>query len=304
LSPPKTTSVDPAVQVARIETEATAAEAKEAWKRKQQEAEDTLDAELLKGRWASENELNKLFHTTVAEVAKGAIDRSRDSAKHVQVAASAILPIYTGVLALAFSVTENPLPVRGVFAAVFLGLAVALSTGYLAFLTRAKAPELHGGGGSLAEMQFLRTGYLTKLVNATVYNRRWMMHAAVVSLVFGAALLPAAFISSSAQVKVPDAPAAPAIPGEVASGLEDRAIELFDAQVAGFKEAVKERNEAIAAAASEAEKAEADNAHLNEVFAWVSVGALFLVFAIPGLIALATPTDRNEGEIEPTEQER
>ena len=84
-----------------------------------------------------EVELRKQFHSTIIEVAKGGIERARDSAKYVQTAATAIMAVYTGVLALVFSVTDNPLPLRGAWAAVFLGLAIALATAYLAFHHRA-----------------------------------------------------------------------------------------------------------------------------------------------------------------------
>jgi superfamily II helicase len=99
-------------------------------------AEDAATTDFQKAQWAAESELNKLFHQTVSDVARNSIERSRDSAKYVQTAAVAIAGLYSGLLGLVFSITSNPLPIRGVYATAFLGLAVALATAYLAFIKR------------------------------------------------------------------------------------------------------------------------------------------------------------------------
>jgi len=294
----------------RIEKEADAAEAEKAWTRKRQElaiqhaneiakadrqhqialeqADETLDAELLKSHWQAERDLNKHFHETVAEVSKGAIDRSRDSAKYVQTGAGAIMTLYTGLLALVFSVTDNPLPSRGVWVAVFLGLAIALATAYLAFLNKPKAPPLHRPSGPIPELQLLRTGYLTKLINATVYNRRWAIQASVVSLAVGVAFLPAAFVTNSRQADIPDPPAAPAIPAEVAESIAPRAGALFDAQVQGYEEAVQERNEAIQKASQQAAESGEKDADLNRTFALLALVGGIVVLFMPSALAVYT----------------
>jgi len=74
------------------------------------------------------------FHDTMTTLAIGSVDRARAGAELVQKASAALVTLYTGVLALVFSVTNNPLPPRGVLAPVFLGLAVVLSTAYIAYL--------------------------------------------------------------------------------------------------------------------------------------------------------------------------
>jgi hypothetical protein len=52
-----------------------------------------LDGQEKKASHDAELELNKLFHTTVTEVAKGSIDRARDGARFVQTAATAIFAV-------------------------------------------------------------------------------------------------------------------------------------------------------------------------------------------------------------------
>ncbi len=241
-----------------------------------------------KSHWQAERDLNKLFHETVAEVTKGAIERSRDSAKYVQTGATAIMALYTGVLALVFSVTDNPLPSRGIWPAVFLGLAIALATAYLAFVSKPATPSLFQPTGQLPELQLLRTGYLTKLINATVYNRRWAIRASVISLAVGVAFLPAAFLTTARHVDIPEAPAAPVIPGEIAKKIAPRATTLFDALAEGYEDAVRERNEAIETAAIQATEAGDKDSDLNDTFAILAGVGAFLVIAIPTLLAVFT----------------
>jgi hypothetical protein len=250
-------------------------------------AEDAAVTALQKSRWDAEAELGKLFHQTIAEVAKGSIERSRDSAKYVQTASTAVVAIYTGILGLVFSVTDNPLPVRGVYAAVFLGLAIALATAYLAFITKPRAPALYPGGSSLTEMQLYRTGYLTKWVNATVHDRRWAIRASVLSLAIGVAFIPAAFVASARPTKIPDAPAVPEIPSEIAAPVSDDATALFRAQVQGYKAASTARNAAIEKAANQAKSAANREKRLNNAALIFAVAGLLVVFFGPWLFSMA-----------------
>ncbi len=215
-------------------------------------AEETATTELQKSRWESEFSLAKLFHEKVTEVATGSVERSRDSAKYLQTAAAWIATLYGTLLALVFSVTDHPLPLRGAFPAFFLGLAVALAAAYLAFITTPRKVKMFKGGASLTEQQMNRTGYLIKWVNATVTDRRWAIRAGVLCLAFGVAFLPAPFISSHRPAPVPEGPTAPQIPGEVAPPVSAAAVKLFESQVAGYEGAEEKRNEAIEKAAVEA----------------------------------------------------
>jgi VIT1/CCC1 family predicted Fe2+/Mn2+ transporter len=225
----------------------------------------------------AEAELGKLFHQSISEVATGSIERSRDSAKYVQTAAAAIAALYTGVLALVFSVTDDPLPVRGVAAAVFLGLAVALATAYLAYITRAAQPPMYAGGSSLSELQLNRTGFLTTWVNAIINERRWALRASILSLAIGVAFIPAAFVATHRPPSIPEPPAAPTIPMQIAPEVADQAAKAFAAQVKSYNAAVKARNAAIVSAANATTTAADDEQWAN----WIT-----LVLGIIGLIVV------------------
>ncbi len=252
---------------------------------------DALTA-LEKSRWDAEAELAKIFHQTIADVAKGSIERSRDSAKFVQTASTAVVAVYTGILGLVFSVTDNPLPLRGVYAAVFLGLAIALATAYLAFITKPRAPALYPGGSSLTEMQLYRTGYLTKWVNATVTNRRWAIRASVLSLAIGVAFIPAAFVASARPTKIPAAPTVPEIPSEIATAVSDEAVELFRAQVQGYTAANAARNQAIKKSAEKAKSAVNRETRLNDITRGLAILGLIVVFFGPLVFAGAEDARR------------
>jgi hypothetical protein len=244
-------------------------------------AEDTAVTEMQKSRWESEFGLAKLFHEKITELAGGSVERSRDSAKYVQTAAAWIATLYTGLLALVFSVTENPLPLRGVYAAVFLGLAVSLAAAYLAFISNPGKLKMFDGGGSLTEQQMNRTGFLIRWVNATVRDRRWAIRASVICLALGVAFIPAAFVANSRPAPVPDLPAAPAIPGVIAGQVSDSAVELFETQLGSYRAALEARNDAIKSAPAQAKSIAADEATTNEVALGLALLGLLLALLGP-----------------------
>lgn len=248
------------------------------------DAEHAVLATLEEARWAAEWELVKAYHETVAEVTKGAIERARDGAKYVQTAAAAIAALYTGALGLVFSVTDNPLPLRGVLAPAFLGLAVALATAYLAYVKRAPRVPLVLNARSQAELQHARTSHLTKWVAATVHNRRWAVRSSVIALAIGVAFMAAPFVSSGRAPDVPDAPTSPVIPEVIAPALEDDAAELFREQATSYREAQDARNAAIQEAA-DASAALADREDdLDRWFAAAALVALAVVLAGPRFV--------------------
>jgi hypothetical protein len=235
-------------------------------------AEDAAVTAIQQARLQADAELGKLFHESLSGVATGSIERSRDSAKYVQTAAAAIAALYTGSLGLVFSVTSHPLPVRGIAAAVFLALSVALATAYLAYISRAAAPPMYAGGSSLSELQINRTAYLTDWVNAIINQRRWALRASVLSLAFGVAFIPAAFVASRRPASIPAAPTAPAIPVQIAPEVATTAAMSFKAQVASYDSAVTARNSAIASAATASKTAGRDERRAN----WVTLGLALL----------------------------
>jgi hypothetical protein len=244
-------------------------------------AADTAASELQKSHWESEFSLARLFHEKTTELAAASVERSRDSAKYVQTAAAWIATLYTGLLALVFSVTENPLPSRGIYAAVFLGLSVALAVAYLAFIASPRHLLMWDGGSSLSESQLNRTGFFVKWVNASVRERRWAIRASVISLAFGVAFIPAAFVSNSHPAEIPAAPTAPSIPASVAGGLEGPAAEVLAEEIADYRSAVAARNQAIANAPGELDEIKEDESDANQ--------RALLLAALGLLIALLGP---------------
>ncbi|HET7121112.1 MAG TPA: hypothetical protein VFI17_07665 [Solirubrobacterales bacterium] len=259
-------------------------------------AEDTATTELQKARWESEFSLAKLFHEKISEVAAGSVERSRDSAKYIQTASAAIATLYTGSLGLVFSVTDHPLPLRGVFATVFLGLSVALAAAYLAFITTPRRLKMFEGGASMTEQQMNRTAFLIKWVNTTVRDRRWAIRASVLCLGFGVAFIPAAFISSHRPAAVPAAPAAPTIPGEVAPSLTTQATKLFEAQAKGFEEAVEAQSSAVTKASEESEEISAKEKTTNLIALALALGAL--IMALLGPVVWEKTVDKKREEKE------
>ena len=164
------------------------------------------------------------------DVTKASIERARDSAKFVQTASAAIASLYTGLLALIFSTDGETLPLRGVFASVFLGLAVAGSTAYLAFLRRGRSVEVYHSAYAPETTGLRRADHLTRWVNASVLRSSWVLRAAVVALAVGVAFIPAPFVGGS-PAPAPAAVAPPPIPEEIPAAIADEASALFERQV-------------------------------------------------------------------------
>ena len=158
---------------------------------------------------------NAAVQQALIEVARGGLDRARSNAETVQKAAGTIGTLYTGILAVAFSVTSRPLPVRGVLPALFLGLAVAASTAYLAYLSRrdeASTTSFRAGEAGLAG-QLTRLEFLIRWVRGAVRERAWLLRSSVVALALGVVLLPVPFVDTGGRAAAaPTGPAWPAPP--------------------------------------------------------------------------------------------
>jgi hypothetical protein len=219
-------------------------------------------------------ELQKAFVDGVVEVAKGSIDRARAGAELVQKGAAAIVTIYTAVLGVSFSVAERPLPSRGVIAPVLLGVAVVLSTVYLAYQSKPDddVDELDEKPGSHATAIEVARRYVI-WTRSGASQRRYWLRASVVSLGLALIFLPAPFVtfkSSDAKAATATKTAWPPKPTEV----QDPALQriLYAAQV---KEAATSRAKPATVAA---------DGHDGE---WALAGAiaLILVFAAPAAIS-------------------
>jgi hypothetical protein len=224
-----------------------------------------------------ELELLTEFHKAIFDVSKASIDRARAGADAVQKAATAILAIYTAVLGVAFSVGDNPLPSRGVVPAVFLGLALVLSTVYLAYLTPARGVDGPPRTASLRDAEHYRTQTFILWTREIAQNRRQWLHRSVVALGIALAFLPAPFVGSLPlfdRIHRSPSPAVavrpwPPPPSGAQSDLALRKI-LYQAQVA----------EAASA------RAGPQRALVNANRSWWFAGALGLVltFLIPALL--------------------
>lgn len=146
---------------------------------------------------AGELALNAEYYKAIYEVAKEAIDRARTGAELVQKAATAIATVYAGVLALAFSVSDHPLPSRGLIPAAFLGLAIVLSTAYLAYLSKPRDVKAPTPKGSLRENEYERARSFILWTRSGALNRSYPLRASVMSLAAALLFLPAPFIAVS-----------------------------------------------------------------------------------------------------------
>jgi hypothetical protein len=141
------------------------------------------------------------------EVVREAIDRSRERADFTEKAA-AMAGFYTAVLALKFSVEgESPdrLPLRGVLLVAFLGLAIAFSAVYLAFITKGATVEGPKPKGNLRDDQREELNAFVRWCAAMVLRRREFMQAAVLGLAPGVAFLPVAFLEIDDMTAFPAA---------------------------------------------------------------------------------------------------
>jgi hypothetical protein len=179
------------------------------------------------------------FHKALIAVGQGSIERARASAETVQKAATGILALYTAVLGVAFSVTENALPSRGVIPTLFLGTAVVCSTAYLAYLTQPGGSSAPRPTGGFRPASLERSRAFIRWAGNTARHRAYWLRASVVSLGVALMFLPAPFLGplpplnriypadEPAAAEVPDWPNVPTGP---ASDLPLRKI-VYKAQV-------------------------------------------------------------------------
>ena len=260
-------------------------------------AEVARDEDQVKRERENKSALFKAFHETLREIAKGRAGQRTALGELVQKASAAIVTLYTGVLAVAFTAADNPLPLRGIYAAVFLGAAVALSTGYVAFLTQPRRTRIQQPARSSARARVLaQTQTLVDWVSSGILERAAFLRSSVLALALGLAFLPAPFVTwdgssgsgSGANGEEPRASPSPepspmASPTEVAllptwppapNTPEERAL-LFQAQLAEISRLRLENHSAQEA--DETEDPSPDDRRAEWIF-----GALFVV-ALLGL---------------------
>lgn len=170
-------------------------------------AQAATDTQKTQAAWANEYALYQALYAAYLDVAKGALDRAQSRAQFVQTAAAAVSTAYAGILALSYSVSSSapkvhPLPVQGIFATFFLGLAIALATAYLAYFTRHDSVPGPGAGASLGQQQQARLAAFITWATNPILSRVDFLHASVVSLAVGVASLPVAYMSLSTGASI------------------------------------------------------------------------------------------------------
>jgi hypothetical protein len=193
-------------------------------------AENQRDALLVDKDWDAENELYKEFHVAIRSTAQTLAGAKQSNAELVQKAAATVITIYTGVLGLVFAVSSNALPLRGLVPAIFIGLAVALSTAYVAYLTSATVTNIQATDAARPSI-LAHTNAFVDWINERLDARAPLLRAAVLSLGVGLLLLPAPFIDvRDHAVSGPALPDWPSYPPVTAANA-DLAKVLYQAQV-------------------------------------------------------------------------
>jgi hypothetical protein len=146
---------------------------------------------------ANENALRAAVHGAYLDVAKAAAERSLQRATFVTGAAGTMATIYSGLLALVYSVSKegtSPLPAYGMYPAVFLGISLVLSTAYIAYITRSFRAGRHLRNGLGPGLQEERLATFLDWAISSSYRRAGALRTAVVSLGIGVALTPLPFL--------------------------------------------------------------------------------------------------------------
>lgn len=155
--------------------------------------------------------------------------------------------LYSGVLALIFSVTGRQLPPRGLLTPLFLGLAIVLSSAYVGYLSNTRRGSTYPSAnldGWLADSQRRITSfiaYVRELVHTNVWSLRASILALGASLIFIAApfvsfvsLAPASSVQDSGTALTPwPAPTA----GPTPNALDQIAYKAQVAEVAQLRQA-------------------------------------------------------------------
>jgi hypothetical protein len=130
------------------------------------------------------------------DVAKGAPERVKAAAQFVQTAASAVATVYTALLALSFGTGSDAvrLDPRALAPGMFLGLAIALASAFLAFVTPGEPSAGPQGSGDIEIAHVNRLNAFIQWSRELVLRRVYLLRASVISLSVGVALLPVPFI--------------------------------------------------------------------------------------------------------------
>lgn len=151
---------------------------------------------------ANESDFHKAIHAAYIEVHKAKLDRTTAAATFITTASGAIGTLYTGLLALAFSVQGDhprPLPARGLAPAIFLALAFFFSVLRVGFVTRSGQRGHIIGPAQTWQGQERRLLEFMYWVDRGALARAWALRIAVVCLGAAVALLPLPFLKLSGR---------------------------------------------------------------------------------------------------------
>jgi len=261
------------LRLKRVEAEIASAAAQQAAELTNEKAH--LDDDLARAAAERGAELTSkaAYEQALLDLAKGSLDRARANAEVVQKASSAIVALYTGALALAFSVADHPLPLRGLIPAILLGLAVVASTAYLAYVTDPRSVEGPHASSSLRELARRRIAAFIIWTRAGALARVYWLRVSVLALAASLAFLPAPFLTSSNETKATAIMPATQWPKPPTSTDEMTKI-LYQAQVS---ETAELRKNEVAAAETRSSAAGG-----NEKGWWIGFGVvLALIFLVP-----------------------
>jgi hypothetical protein len=151
-----------------------------------------------------DEESRKKFYDKAYELASAAVDRSRNAAEMVQKSGAAIVSIYSGVLAVVFTVTRNPFPVRGILTPTFIGISIACCAAYSGFVGAGdKFPFVAPLDRTLVSQRelraFVRYSIFSQVATELSMRRIWLLHTSVTALAIGVVFLAAPFIDFQGQ---------------------------------------------------------------------------------------------------------
>ena len=246
------------------------------------------------------------FHANLAELYLGSVARTRSAAEAVRNAAAAIGTIYAAVLGLIF-LTNRPLPLRGLIPAVFLGLAIAGASAYLAYMRPwvgdgrpPSYPEESARDtvAAIRAQQDRRTRSLRRQAQKANYRRSYLLRVAVLSLGFAVLFLPAAFVRhpGAAATSIPLAwPRAPITSNEPS-------LALYKAQL---REVAEQR---AASSAGAAEASSVDRFFDRNGWIWSALWGLAMLLSLGFVLVYArfwakfNPGSDDEAEEEEEEE--
>jgi hypothetical protein len=256
-----------------------------------------------KAEWDTDLDVHKQVMTSMVELTKGSIDRSRDSAKFVQTVSAALATAYTAVLGFVFAVKDNPLPARGFIPTIFLGLSAALATAYLAYLTQNTGAKALPGAALPRENSLRKVAFLVDWTGSTVYQRAPLLRGSVIALLIAVGFLPIAVVNLDHPPTIPflTAAASPTTSSSATTGpssvsptpgstwppppsivaTEAMTVELYKAQLAAYADQLKAANATATVALPVAPDHEAED------FAWKLAILGFILVAFVSILPFA-----------------